>query len=75
MYAAYLKTFTRVLHASGRLKIDSLGKYKLCRQKKPQDARIGFEKHVVREAPRGESPKLQLVTIVEIRFKLSVVKS
>src|SRR4029077_5152098 len=48
MYAAYVKTFTRVLHASGKLKIDPLAKYSLPSEK-ATGRRNWVRKDVVRQ--------------------------
>jgi integrase len=57
MYAAYLKTFTRVLHASGRLKIDPLAKYTLPAEK-ATGRQNWVRKHVVRQIIAAVKPKV-----------------
>jgi integrase len=57
MYAAYVKTFTRVLHASGKLKIDPLVQYSL-----PSEKATGrqnwIRKHDVRQIIAAVKPKV-----------------
>jgi integrase len=57
MYAAYLKTFTRVLHASGKLKFDPLAKYDLPAEK-ATGRQNWLRKHVVRQIIASVKPRV-----------------
>jgi integrase len=57
MYAAYIKTFTRVLYASGKLKFDPLAKYDLPAEK-ATGRQNWLSKHVVRQIIAAVKPKI-----------------
>jgi integrase len=57
MYAAYIKTFTRVLHASGKLKFDPLVKYTLPAEK-ATGRQNWLRKHAVRQIIVAVKPKV-----------------
>jgi integrase len=57
MYAAYVKTFTRALHASGKLRFDPLAKYNLPAEK-ATGRRNWIRKHVVRQIIGAVKPKV-----------------
>jgi len=57
MYAAYVKTFTRVLHQAGKLKFDPLAKYALPAEK-ATGRRNWVGKHVVRQALAAVEPRV-----------------
>jgi integrase len=57
MYAAYVKTFTRFLHAAGKLKSDPLARYDLPAEK-ATGRRNWIRKHVVRQIITAVEPKI-----------------
>ena len=57
MYAAYVKTFARFLHASGKLKFDPLAKYDLPAEK-ATGRRNWIPKHIVRQIIGAVEPKV-----------------